>query len=96
MVLYRLRTGVCAKEIARMFGISEATLSRVFCSWVNFLDKELVALTKFPTLNEVQKHMPNSFKDFSNTIVVLDCTEVRIQKSSRLKAQKQTFSPYKH
>lgn len=96
MVLYRLRTGVCAKEIARMFGISEATLSRVFCSWVNFLDKELVALTKFPTLKEVQKHMPKSFKDFSNTRVVLDCTEVRIQKSSRLKAQKQTFSPYKH
>ncbi|KAH9384742.1 hypothetical protein HPB48_026755 [Haemaphysalis longicornis] len=45
---------------------------------------------------EVQKHMPKSFKDFSNTRVVLDCTEVRIQKSSRLKAQKQTFSPYKH
>lgn len=96
MVLYRLRTGVCAKEIGRMFGVSESTLSRIFCTWINFLDKELSALTRLPTLREVQQHIPPSFHNFSNTRIVLDCTEVRIQKPSKLKAQRQTFSTYKH
>ncbi|KAL1447223.1 hypothetical protein MTO96_028609 [Rhipicephalus appendiculatus] len=32
MVLYRLRTGVCAKEVARLFGISESSLSRIFAA----------------------------------------------------------------
>uniref|UniRef100_A0A224Z9Z9 THAP domain containing, apoptosis associated protein 2 family protein n=1 Tax=Rhipicephalus zambeziensis TaxID=60191 RepID=A0A224Z9Z9_9ACAR len=40
--------------------------------------------------------MPLAFSDFPNTRVVLDCTEIRIQKSSKLKAQRQTFSAYKH
>ncbi|XP_049515036.1 uncharacterized protein LOC119433650 [Dermacentor silvarum] len=96
MVLYRLRTGVCAREVARLFGISQSSLSRIFCSWINFLDKELYALTRMPSLAEVQRHMPEAFSDFPNTRVVLDCTEVRIQKSSKLKAQRQTFSTYKH
>ncbi|XP_049528033.1 uncharacterized protein LOC125947407 [Dermacentor silvarum] len=96
MVLYRLRTGVCAREVARLFGISQSSLSRIFCSWINILDKELYALTRMPSLAEVQRHMPEAFSDFPNTRVVLDCTEVRIQKSSKLKAQRQTFSTYKH
>ncbi|XP_065300684.2 uncharacterized protein [Dermacentor albipictus] len=76
MVLYRLRTGVCAKEVARIFGISQSCLSRIFCTWVIFLDKELSALTRFPTLAEIKRHMPMAFSDFSNTRVILDCTEV--------------------
>ncbi|XP_070392214.1 uncharacterized protein [Dermacentor albipictus] len=96
MVLYRLRTGVCAKEVARIFGISQSCLSRIFCTWVIFLDKELSALTRFPTLAEIKRHMPMAFSDFSNTRVILDCTEVRIQRPSKLQAQRHTFSSYKH
>lgn len=96
MVLYRLKTGVRAKKVARTFGSSESSLSRIFCTWINFLDKKLSALIKFPTLKAVKHHMPELFRDFPNTRVILDCTEVRIQKPSKLKAQRQTFSPYKH
>lgn len=96
MVFYRLRTRVCAKEVARAFGISELSLSRIFCTWANFLDKELSALMRLPSLSEVQRYMPESFRDFPNTRAILDCTEVRIQKTARLNAQRQTFSTYKH
>lgn len=41
-------------------------------------------------------HMPMAFSDFSNTRVILDCTEVRIQTPSKLQAQRYTISLYKH
>lgn len=37
-----------------------------------------------------------AFSDFSNTRVILDCTEVRIQTPSKLQAQRYTISLYKH
>ncbi|CAN7937333.1 unnamed protein product [Ixodes hexagonus] len=96
MVLVRLRTGMAGKEMARNFGVSEGTLSKVFTTWMNFLQRELKALTRFPSLHEVQENLPHAFRNFPNTRVVLDGTEVRIQRPSSLVAQRQTFSPYKH
>ncbi|CAN7985554.1 unnamed protein product, partial [Ixodes hexagonus] len=96
MVLVRLRTGMAGKELARNFGVSEGTLSKVFTTWMNFLQRELKALTRFPSLHEVQENLPHAFRNFPNTRVVLDGTEVRIQRPSSLVAQRQTFSPYKH
>ncbi|XP_064463798.1 uncharacterized protein LOC135374798 [Ornithodoros turicata] len=96
MVLVRLRTGMQVQEIARNFGISEATFSRIFTTWIKFLDLELGALTQFPPASTIKQHLPKSFSCFSDTRVVIDCTEVRIQRPSRLTAQRQTFSNYKH
>lgn len=96
MVLVRLRTGMAGKEIARNFGISEGQVSKVFTTWINFLQRELRAITLFPTVLEIQEHLPDAFHNFPNTRVVLDGTEVRIEKPSSLRAQRQTFSSYKH
>ncbi|CAN7941798.1 unnamed protein product [Ixodes hexagonus] len=96
MVLVRLRRGMAGREIARLFGISEGQVSKVFATWINFLQRELRAVTLFPTVSELQHHLPDAFHKFPNTRVVLDGTEVRIQKPSSLLAQRQTFSPYKH
>lgn len=57
MVLVRLRTGMATKEIARTFGISMATFSRVFSSWILALERVLINITSFPTLEEVQQNM---------------------------------------
>lgn len=96
MVLVRLRTGMPGKEIARNFGISEGHFSRVFATWINFLRLELKGMTRFPTCGELQGHLPTAFGSFPDTRVVLDGTEVRVQKPSSLAAQRQTFSYYKH
>lgn len=96
MVLVKLHTGMPGKEIARNFGVSESKLSRVFATWMNFLYVELKKITAFPTTNEIKGNLPKSFQDFPNTRVVLDATEVRIQRPSSLNAQKSTFSHYKH
>ncbi|KAM7295722.1 hypothetical protein ISCGN_020994 [Ixodes scapularis] len=96
MVLVRLRTGMAGRELSRNFNITEAHVSKVFTTWINFLQRELRALIYFPTVLETRKKLPDSFHKFPNTRIVLDATEVRTQKPSALLAQRQTFSPYKH
>ncbi|CAN7981046.1 unnamed protein product [Ixodes pacificus] len=84
------------KEIARNFGISEGHFSRVFATWINFLHRQLKAFTRFPTCEELQGHLPAAFLKFPDTRVILDGTEVRIERAPSLAAQRQIFSSYKH
>ncbi|KAH9371682.1 hypothetical protein HPB48_020467 [Haemaphysalis longicornis] len=62
MVLVRLRTGIATKEISRTFGISMATFSRVFSSWILALERVLINITSFPALQEVQQNMSSPFE----------------------------------
>ncbi|XP_037567711.2 uncharacterized protein LOC119448545 [Dermacentor silvarum] len=96
MVLVRLRIGMPGKEIARNFMMSESQVSRTFATWINFLERELTAITSIPSQDEIRPHLPRSFRFFENTRLILDATEVRIQRPSSLGAQRQTFSTYKH
>ncbi|XP_075734780.1 uncharacterized protein LOC119178447 isoform X1 [Rhipicephalus microplus] len=96
MVLVRLRTGMQRQELARNFLMSESLVSRTFSTWINILQRELRHLTPLPTLDGIRFHLPKCFSDFPDTRLVLDATEVRIQRPSSLSAQRQTFSPYKH
>ena len=58
---------------------------------------ELKSLNPFPRGDFVGQNMPLSFKaKFPSVRVILDCTEVFIQRSSRLVNQSLTFSNYKH
>ncbi|XP_037521336.1 uncharacterized protein LOC119398571 [Rhipicephalus sanguineus] len=83
-------------EIARNIEISMPSFSKIFSRWVLILEKERHALAAFPTLAQVQQNMPHHFRQHPNTRIVLDTTEVRIQKPSGLNAQRQTFSSYKY
>ncbi|XP_064462315.1 uncharacterized protein LOC135372776 [Ornithodoros turicata] len=84
------------KEVARNFVISEGHFSRIFATWVNFLAHALSELTTLPTVQDLRPYLPKSFRGFENSRLLLDGTEVRIQKPSSLNAQRQTFSTYKH
>lgn len=96
MVLVWLRTGMSGKEIARNFGISGRHFSRVFATWLNFFQRQLKTLTRFPTCEELQCHLLAAFTKFSDMSVILDGIEVCIERPSSLAAQRQTFLSYKH
>ncbi|XP_042149189.1 uncharacterized protein LOC121837601 [Ixodes scapularis] len=96
MVLVRLRTGMPVREVARNFSLSISQFSKIFSKWILFLQKALAEITRFPTLAEVAEHQPRCFRDFPDTRLVIDGTEIRIQTPSSMDAQRQTFSPYKH
>ncbi|XP_064472420.1 uncharacterized protein LOC135387683 [Ornithodoros turicata] len=84
------------REVARNFMVSESHFSRIFTTWINFLAHKLKELTVLPKVEDLQPNLPKSFRGFENTRLLLDATEIRIQKPSSLNAQRQTFSSYKH
>ncbi|CAG2244651.1 unnamed protein product [Mytilus edulis] len=95
-VLVRLRLGLLVEDIAARFAISKTHFSKLFNTWIRFLRLELELLFPFPSREQVNEHMPPSFAKFPNTVVILDCTEIYVQKPSALQAQRQTWSSYKH
>ncbi|KAH7949164.1 hypothetical protein HPB49_005716 [Dermacentor silvarum] len=86
---------MATREIARNFSISMATFSRMFSEWVLILQEQHTEITAFLTLPDVQQCMTPHFRHYPNTRIILDTTEVRIQKPSRVTALRQTFSQYK-
>ncbi|XP_061195756.1 uncharacterized protein LOC133203982 [Saccostrea echinata] len=94
--LMRLKVGLYVQDMAERFGVSTGTFSQYFATWVCLLYKELKELNPFPSRDIIQRNMPSCFHSFSNLRVILDCTEIFIQRSSSLINQNQSFSHYKH
>lgn len=96
-VLLRLRLGLLVTDISERFQISEGTFSKYFSTWICLLQKELKMLNPFPNRDIIDRTMPSSFKiKYPSTRIIIDCTEIFIQKSSSLINQSMTFSSYKH
>jgi hypothetical protein len=96
-VLVRLRVGLLTSDIAERFQISEGTFSKYFSTWICLLWQELKCLNPFPSQDIIQRTMPSSFKiKYPSVRVIIDCTEIFIQKPSSLDNQSLTFSNYKH
>lgn len=96
-VLMRLRLGLFAKDLADRFKVSEATFSKHFSSWLSLIYEELKVINPFPSREIVNRTMPESFKSkYPTTRVIIDCTEIFLQRSSSLINQSLTFSNYKH
>lgn len=67
----------------------------MFSEWVLILQEQFTEITAFPTLPDVQQYIPPHFRCYPSTRIILDTTEVRIQKPSSLTAQRRTSSQYK-
>ena len=76
MVLVRLRCGLMGVDIAYQFGISEAHVSRIWVTWLEFLYDRLMAIPIWASQENIQQTMPHAqpFKDaYPNTRVIIDC-----------------------
>lgn len=94
--LVRLRLGLMRRQLSDIFSVSQAQISRIFTTWVCFLAtlfKETLVL--WPSKEEVKKNLPHSFKKYPNTPIIIDCTEVFIEKPTSPYAQRATWSEYK-
>jgi len=95
-VLVRLRLGLLIEDISQRFCMSKTHFSKMFNTWIRFLRLELELLFPFPSRDSINENAPASFAKFPNTRIILDCTEIFVQKPSALQAQRQTWSSYKH
>ena len=80
------------KDLAYRFKISTAMVSRIFNSWILFIDKYLKTIIRMPPLDVLRKNTPECLKNFADTRVVLDCTEVFIQIPFSLENKSLTYS----
>ena len=78
------------------FGISTTIGSRIFTTWVLFLEKELEFLLHFTSTKDLRGvPQPKSLKKIENLRGIIDCTEFFIQKPSMPSSQRSTYSYYK-
>ena len=96
LVLLRLKVGLFVHDLADRFGISTSLVSHICITGVNFLSMELPGLFPFPSQELVRKNMPQEFSEYPTSRIILDCSEVFIQRPSAMLAQSETWSDYKH
>ena len=92
----RLQLGLLQEHLGDIFKVSSSTVSRVLNTWINFIYNCSQSLVPWPTKEQILYNLPRAFMDFPNTQIVLDCTELFIEKPSSHVAQWQTWSEYKH
>ena len=96
LVLMRLKAGLFVQDLADRFGISTSLVSRICITWINLLYLELNDMFPFPSQELVRKTMPREFAEYPTTRIILDCSEIFIQRPSAMLAQSETWSEYKH
>ena len=97
MVLMKLRLNLSEVDLSYRFGVGQATISRLFETWIDAMFTVFSPLVKWPNQAEVQKTMPVDFRRrFGHCIAIIDCFEVFCERPTGLKARAQTWSNYKH
>ncbi|KAH9645026.1 hypothetical protein HF086_003356, partial [Spodoptera exigua] len=99
ILLIKLRRGKPDFEIGKMFGISKSEATNVIVTWISFISDFWSTLDLWPTANQINTYMPNSFKGHtfssSSTTVGQENNDISIRKHDKDDAGKVAFSQYK-
>lgn len=93
----RLRQGFSETHLSHLFNVSQATVSRIVISWINFMYLRFGVLNIWPSREAVNRKMPEDFrKSYPSTRVIIDRTEVKCAMPSSLLPNSELFSAYKN
>jgi len=97
MVLMKLRLALTNTDLAYRFNVCPTQVSKIFNYNLPIINKRLSFLISWPSKGAIIHRMPNSFKQcYRKCRVIIDCSEVFIQRPANLSARAQTWSNYKH
>ena len=99
LTLMRLRLGLLCEDVADRFEVSKSVCSNIFTTMIKLISKVLGhALVVWLPRENIRDNLPESFvkKGHSKCRVILDCSEVFIERPKSLKSQAKTWSDYKH
>ena len=97
MTLIKLRQNKEDLCLAIDFNVSRQTVAKTVIQWINFLYLELSEINWWQDRQVIDSYFPHNFlKLFPDTRVVLDATEIPIEKPTNIAAQRMTFSVYKN
>ncbi|KAF2898660.1 hypothetical protein ILUMI_07515 [Ignelater luminosus] len=93
--MMRLKLDLSFVSLAILFQISSKSVKRYFNRTIQHLSSLLKPVIRFPSKEEIAANIPNCFRNYQSTRIVLDCTEMYIEKSKCLRCRVKTYSHYK-
>ena len=83
--------------MAQRFGVHPSTVSRYFHRVLDIVYEATAFLIQWPERDVLRLTMPLSFRRFfKKCCVIIDCTEIFMERPSDLLARAQVWSNYKH
>ena len=76
-ILVRLKLGLLLDDISQRF---QTSLSHFSCMFTTLLYLEIKLLNPWPSQEQVARHTPQQLMKYRNTCVIIDCTEVLIER----------------
>ena len=97
MFFLKIRLSLYDEDIAYRFGVHVSTVSRNFHRVLDIMFVYTSGFIRWPDRETLRLTMPSSFrKFFKNCAIIIDCSEVFIERPSDLLARAQVWSNYKH
>jgi len=97
MFFMKIRLNSLDEDLAFRFGVHQSTVSRNFHRVLNVMHDRLSPLIVWPERGVLMQTMPASFrKFFRKCAVIIDCSEVFMERPTDLLARAQVWSNYKH
>lgn len=97
MFFMKIRLGLFDEDIGYRFDVHPSTVSRNFHRVLDAMFIKMAPLIKWPERNILRETMPMSFrKFFKKCCIIIDCTEIFMERPTDLLARAQVWSNYKH
>ncbi|KAJ8674002.1 hypothetical protein QAD02_005264 [Eretmocerus hayati] len=95
LTLCKLKVCLSYECLGVLFGVSKTTCQKYFVEMVPLLACVLEEAIYFPDGDEIKYNSPVYFKDFQDTRIILDCTEMPVENSKCLQYRLRMYSHYK-
>jgi len=97
LVLCRLKVGLLEEDLSARFGVCQSVVCQIVNTWIKFIFFRFKELDEFHSREIVKSHLPECFrKKYSTTTLIIDATEIYIEKPNNPEAHQVTFSSYKN
>lgn len=97
--LMKLKFNLPLYDLADRYTVTRTTITNIYMTYLHLLHEVLfkAILNKIPSVEKNKSCLPDSFGDFSNCRIIIDCTEFNIEKPrTKLNTASLLFSNYKH
>lgn len=95
LCLCKLKLNLSFKCLAVLFSLSRQSASHCFLVTLHTLAFILEKAIYWPSKEQIMKSMPKCFEKFKDTYIILDCTEIPVERPKCLKCRLRLYSHYK-